>query len=576
MHQLTGNWIGRFEAGRERDFRTGSDRRGQASTLRLLFNGESGQILPWAAVLVTLFLGMSGLVVDVGHMMVVQHQLQASADAAALAAAETLPNTTYSSVGQTYSAGSGSKNIYTGLAISGGTATITPKCLTTVSNWGAPCNSTTPNAIAVTQTAVVQTFFAGIFGVKTVTVSATSTAAGKGAVPLPYNVVILVDSTLSMNAYDSNCGATQMNCALSGVQTLLQSLYPTEDNVALFTFPNVTGGTVSIDSSCTTSVPSSYTTGSGKSATTTNYNSSGRGSSGYYYSMLSQTPYPGVPNAMPYTFPPIPSDTSGYAPPSGTWGPTYQVVGFSNDFRASNSATSLSATSSLVKAAGGKSGCQGMQPSNYDGDYGTYYAGAIYAAQAALLAEQASNPGSKNVMVILGDGDSTAPNASGSPDSASASMPADAAHATQSLSSNSYTYPSSWQTSTGFATSNGSYPSWNGECSQAVDAAQYAATYSGNPTMVYTVAYGASTSGCSSDRSYGAHKGVSPCGALQQMSTGWSSGIKGYFYSDYNTTGGDTGCQAASKNNQVTSLNQIFQAIATDLTSVRLIPNNTY
>jgi hypothetical protein len=343
--------------------------------------------------------------------------------------------------------------------------------------------------------------------------------------------------------------------------------------LALFTFPNVTGGTVSIDSSCTTSIPSSYTTGSGKSAVTTNYNHSGTYG---YYSMLADAAYPGVPNAMPYTFPPIPTGTSGYTPPSGTWGPTYRVVDFSNDFRSSNTATSLNSSSLLVKAAGGASGCAGMQPSNFDGDYGTYYAGAIYAAQAALLAEQASNPGSKNVMVILGDGDSTAPSSSGSPYPSSASMPADASHATQSLNANSYTYPSSWSTTPGFADNTGTYPSWNGECGQAIDAAQYAATYSGNQTLVYTVAYGAQTSGCNSDKSYGSHKGASPCGTLEQMSTGWSSGVKSYFYSDYNAAGGDSGCQAADKNNQVTSLNQIFQAIATDLTSVRLIPNNTY
>jgi hypothetical protein len=59
------------------------------------------------------------------------------------------------------------------------------------------------------------------------------------------------------------------------------------------------------------------------------------------------------------------------------------------------------------------------------------------------------------------------------------------------------------------------------------------------------------------------------------MSTGWTSGAKTYFYSDYYAPGGDSGCQAADKNNQVTSLNSIFEAIATDLTSVRLIPNNT-
>lgn len=362
-----------------------------------------------------------------------------------------------------------------------------------------------------------------------------------------------------------------MNCALSGLQVLLKSLYPTVDQVALFTFPNVTNKTVAIDTSCTTSIPASYTTG-GK---TTNY----RYSSTYgYYSMLysgsTDTAYPGVPIAMPYTFPPKPTGTSGYTPPSGDWGPTYLVADFSNDFRTSNTATSLNSNSLLVKAAGGASGCKGMQPSNYDGDYGTYYAGAIYAAQAALLKEQASNPGSKNVMVILGDGDSTSSSSGSSPYSSSPGMPNGSAQATQSVSASSYTYPSGWN----YATSGASYPSWNGECSQAIDAAQYAAThFSGNPTLIYTVAYGASAnSGCNSDSSYGTHRGVKPCGALQQMSTGWSSGLKSYFYSDYNMTGGDTGCQAADKNNQVTSLNKIFQAIATDLTSVRLIPNNTY
>jgi hypothetical protein len=182
-------------------------------------------------------------------------------------------------------------------------------------------------------------------------------------------------------------------------------------------------------------------------------------------------------------------------------------------------------------------------------------------------------------MVILGDGNSTAPNSSGSPDSASAAMPANSSQATQTLVSNSYTYPSSWS----YATSGGSYPSWNGMCGQAVDAAQYAATYPSNPTLVYTIAYGASTQSnggsngnCASDVSSGDHQGISPCSTLQQMSTGWSSGVTSYFYSDYYAPGGDSGCQAASKNNQITSLNQIFKTIAEDLTSVRLIPNNTY
>ena len=62
---------------------------------------------------------------------------------------------------------------------------------------------------------------------------------------------------------------------------------------------------------------------------------------------------------------------------------TYQLE-FTSDYRTSNDATSLASASNLVKAAGGKSGCVGMSTTNQN----TYFAGAIYASQSALLAEQ--------------------------------------------------------------------------------------------------------------------------------------------------------------------------------------------
>lgn len=569
MENSTRNSKTRLHSCSKRTPASSSRAKGRRSFLFTLFKGESGQTMPWVALMLMTSLGMSALVVDVGHAMVVQRQLQSASDAAALAAAQNMPTGSYSAVGQTYSAGTGDKNLASGFAITGGTATVTPLCLTTVSNWGVPCTSTSPNAVSVTQSATIPTFFAGIFGVKNMTVSATSTAAARGSIPLPYNVAIVLDSTLSMVTYDSNCGASQMNCALQGVQKLLSTLYPSVNYVSLFTFPNVTTGTVGIDSNCATAINSSSfpydrSLSSYISMLPVGSYASYRGDS---------TGWSGIPNAMPYTFPAIPTTTAGYTVGSGANAPTYQVVGFSNDFRTSNQATTLNTSSKLVKAAGGgTSGCGGMQPSNFDGDYGTYYAGALYAAQAALLAEQSKNPGSKNIMVILGDGDSNSPNSSSSPDSNSPGISSTTAQATQSLTSSSYTYPASYL----LATSNGTYPSWNGECGQAVDAAKYAATYSGNPTTIYTIAYGASSSsGCSSDQSAGTHQGITPCQTLQQMSTGWTSGAKTYFYSDYYAPGGDSGCQAADKNNQVTSLNSIFEAIATDLTSVRLIPNNT-
>jgi hypothetical protein len=46
-----------------------------------------------------------------------------------------------------------------------------------------------------------------------------------------------------------------------------------------------------------------------------------------------------------------------------------------------------------------------------------------------------------------------------------------------------------------------------------------------------------------------------------------------YFFSDYTATGGDGSCISASQ--PVTGLNQIFQAIVSDLSTAKLIPNNT-
>ncbi len=233
-----------------------------------------------------------------------------------------------------------------------------------------------------------------------------------------------------------------------------------------------------------------------------------------------QPPYPGIAWAMPYTFPPKPTDASGYTLPTGADAASYQVTPFVEDYN--DASGNLKTTSVLVLAAGGKSGCAGIAPSSFDGNFGTYYAGAIYAAQAALLKEQASHANSENVMIILGDGDSTSPATSGP----MYSMPDTAAHAqytytgSQSLGSG-YTYPATFLK----ASSSGSYPSWNGECGQAVDAAQFAATYSSggtpNNTEVYSIAYGANASSgdCTSDRSYGTHKGITPCQAMQQMAT---------------------------------------------------------
>jgi hypothetical protein len=114
------------------------------------------------------------------------------------------------------------------------------------------------------------------------------------------------------------------------------------------------------------------------------------------------------------------------------------------------------------------------------------------------------------------------------------------------------------------ATPLGIYPSWYGECGQAISAANFA---SGQGTTVYTVAYGSPASGCTTDVNAGLYPNVSPCDSLAYMAThSWD------FFSDYRQTGSGSTCVAAQA---VVSLSDIFLQIAGDLTVARLIPNNT-
>ena len=494
--------------------------------------GESGQVLPWAVFLIFLFIGISAMVVDLGHGILVKRELQASADAAALAAAATLPAANYAQVAQTYSAGTGGKNTYTELSV--GTPTIKPLCLTTVAAWGYPCTSTSPNAVQVTQTATVPTFFAGIMGIKQMTISATAMAS-KGSKPKPYNVAIILDTTPSMNTTDSNCknskgqSLTQLQCATTAFQELLQGLDPSLDRISLFTFPNITTTTTGNDYDCSSSNPTvgPYTF---PSSTATSL------------------------STMPYSVTTTTGSGRNQTTTTTTVQETYQVADFSTDYRSSDTATSLSSTSNLANAVGGSS-CQGIQTSNEN----TYYAAAIYAAQAALTAEQAANKGTQNAIIFLSDGNATAKEQSPG----------------GSFSPGSNDMVSSSSQSTTYATASGTYPSWVGECGQGVDAAKYATSMG---TTVYTIAYGSPTSSnssnCASDRSsLSTHKNITPCQAMQQMSTGWSTGDYSHFFSDY--FGGNNGCAAAGSAEGIGDLNNIVNAILGSMTGARLIPNST-
>ncbi len=532
-------------------------------TPRKFLQNDSGQALPLVAIAFVALLGMAGAAIDVGHVFYCNRALQSAVDAAALAGGGAMRTAGSSSAviaaATSYSAVPGSVNAQASLpnvTMSSGFPAL--KCLTTLQSQGIACTGAVPyNAIQIQEQAVVPMYFAALFGVRTMTVTVSATAASRGGAPSPYNVAVLIDTTLSMNFPDADCGNTQIACAMNGVQVLLQSLSPcaaslssctiangvassSVDRVALFAFPNVSSSTASLDTTCTTPVP-----------TPTSQNR--------YWSMVQNgltinfvmpmsptgstpvTPWSSLPQAMAYSFPAagassyVPAQSNYATYPMTTGTATYQITNFLSDYRTSNLTKSLNANSSLVQAVGGVIGCGSMAPPNYDGVFGTYYAGVLYAAQAALAAQKAANPGSANVIIILSDGDATAPQSNGS------------------------------NTVMGSpATGNGQYPSWVGECGQAVVAAKYAASQG---TLVYSVAYGSEPTGCDSDQNAGSYPNITPCGTMSSMAS-----APQYFYSDYHQSGSNSTCVAGQP---VTSLSGIFTAIAADLSTARLIPNNT-
>jgi Flp pilus assembly protein TadG len=481
--------------------------------LTRLYREERGQALPLIAFAMVMLLGMAGFVIDVGNVYFTYHKLQSSTDAAALAGSQYMPNTTAATVATAYSGVSGDANAagnMPGVTMVSGYPQY--KCLTSVNY---PCLAPAGgNAIVVKQQITVPMHFAQVLGVKPITLTATSTASMRGQVNGSYNVAIVVDTTASMNDTDtdSTCNTTRIACALNGVQILLGELSPCPptqstcamtsgqatnpvDQVSLFAFPNVTATTAVNDTNCSGTNPTAEP-----------------------YTFPSTT-------ASSYTDGTITTTTgSGKHQTTTTTSVTYQILGYSSNYRSSDTASALTSTAAVVQAAGGgASNCPGMQA---PGGEGTYYAGVIYAAQASLAAAQTANPQSKNVMIIISDGNA------GTTDSGA--MP-------------------------GASTTTGTYPSTIDQCHQAVTAAQ-AATTAG--TTVYTVAYGAESSGCGTDS-----PSITPCQVMQQMASNSAT-----FFSDYTAAGGGA-CVAAAE--PMAALADIFKAIGGDLTLARLIPNNS-
>jgi len=496
-------------------------KRNKQSFIQQLHNDQHGQVAIITAVMMAVLMGFAALGIDSGFIYYSHQQLLAATQAAALAGGAAIPAGTAQNTADQYSGDAAAGGIYNSrynLNITG--VTVTLGCISTSDypNLGLPpCivygSQPSANAIQVKETATVNTFFAKVIGINSVNISATATATAKGGGAKPYNIVMVLDSTASMGTtQDTNCtvpgikgSPTAEQCAQYGIQQLLGELSPCQsslsscptanngmvanpvDPVALMTFPGLCSQTAS-GSTCP----------------------------------LTATGVSSPPVASQYA-----SDdyTSCTNPPISAYNnnPAYLVLPYQSDYRPSDTG-GLSSGSNLVNAVGGGScGLPGIQT---PGGEGTFYAGAIDAAQSYLTQTSVTRTGVKssdvqNIMIFLSDGNANA-------------------------------------TNTQMGGKASSYPSSN-ECKQAVTRAGVAKAAG---TLIYSISYGSGTSGCSTD-----NPTMTPCQTMEQMA---STPTAQYFFSVPNGKGG-TVCAGARS---ITNLNQVFTAIAGDLTTSRLVPNN--
>ncbi len=220
---------------------------------RRVASEESGQIMLMTGLLLTIMLVVVALVIDIGHAQLVQRQLQAGVDAAALAGAQELPVTAdATATAHEYSPTPGRKNAVN--TINNATTTVEARCITSIPG----CNTryATSNAISVSASAKVPTFFARLIGVNDLTVRANSTACYPCTV-VPLDIMIVLDRTGSMcdktgdDRPSNKC--VDLNAARQGVKTFLALMDPKLDRVGLAVSPPAVGP--SVHSDVTTNVP---------------------------------------------------------------------------------------------------------------------------------------------------------------------------------------------------------------------------------------------------------------------------------------------------------------------------------
>ena len=163
---------------------------------------ERGAVLVLVAVTALGLAAIASFVIDYGRVMNAQKELQTAADAAALAAAQELPDgTAAANTALSYGATAGGKNTRPDLP----NVVTSPdaKCLNYLQQLMQQRNCVVgdpPNAIKVDQDADVKLAFLGGLGLPGIHIHATALASMKGGTAYPLDVVIVLDRTGSMSA----------------------------------------------------------------------------------------------------------------------------------------------------------------------------------------------------------------------------------------------------------------------------------------------------------------------------------------------------------------------------------------
>jgi Flp pilus assembly protein TadG len=474
-----------------------------------MYQEQDGQALYLVAVLIVVIVGMAALSIDIGFALHAQRELQASADAAATAGALALPNANAAAIASEYTGQLNQKNYKSDLpnvTMINGTPLVT--CLSaaqlqTIGISPAPTciNAAGGNALVVEEQASISTFFAKLIGISSITIRANSLVLEKGS---PGTSPEPINLMLIVDTTNSMTNADP-NCTGTGLAN------PTREDCAK-------AGVRTLLSELQPCDPVKGCGTINNGVATNPYQSVGLA----VFPGLTSTSYDVDEYNCQSTGLSTSKGISKYASPSTT-PPYYTVVPLSSDYLTSGSTPSLNGSSSdLVKAVDWKDGnnCTSSKYGLQDpGGVSTYYAGVINEAQANF----SKLTGSMNVIIFLSDGDANAGQS----------------NFVSGTGSNYYT----------------------NDCQQAVNAAQ-AATKAG--TLVYSIAYGASTSptpgSCKTDT-----PAISGCTTMSEIASDPTM-----FYSD------DADLCQSTDNPNLTSLNQIFAAIGYNFTWTRVLPFSLY